>query len=348
MKNKNKPRVIFVCCSIAALLIGCGGGGGSTSTSPTPPVSNNPNPPAAPVLAANLQTATPASYPAGGIAAAEFDAINKARAAVGVGPLVQSQNIDLATAAHKAYVEMNQSGADAHHEVAGAPGFTGVNPIDRIKAAGYAAVSAGEVIGFGSSDFDPIVGLLSTVYHRQVLLYESFTHVGIAAYEDVTPTYIDAAYIKPQNNAGDFVGVYPANGQTGVPLVHRMESPNPFYLEMEMTVQNMCTKTSYPVSLQSQGSTTLTVTTFTVTEQGQGTALDARIITHNTSEQDKVYLPANVAYFVGKAPFKPNTKYTARFVGTATGTAVGGNGTLNIDKSWSFTTGTTPGMTCNF
>lgn len=343
---KNSKIVMFA--AMVVLLAGCGGGGGgSTSTGTTPPVSTTPAPPSAPVLAANLQTAAPSTYPAGSIAAAEFDAINKARAAVGVGPLVQSQNIDLATAAHKAYVEMNQSGADAHHEVAGTPGFTGVNPIDRIKAAGYAAVSAGEVIGFGSSDFDPIVGLLSTVYHRQVLLDESFTHVGIAAYEDVKPTYIDTAYIKPQNNAGDFVGVYPANGQTGVPLVHRMESPNPFYLEMEMTVQNMCTKTTYPVSLMSQGSTTLNVTSFTVTEQGQSTPLDARIITHNTSAQDKVYLPANVANFVGKAPFKPNTKYTARFVGTATGTAVGGNGTLNIDKSWTFTTGSTPGMTCN-
>ncbi len=107
-----------------------------------------------------------------------------------------------------------------------------------------------------------------------------------------------------------------------------------------MTSDNMCKKTSYPIHLASEASTTLSVTSFTVTEQGQTTPLDVRLITKATSAQDTQYLSANIAFIVGKAPFKPNTKYNVRFVGTATGSATGTTNGMAIDKSWSFSTGT--------
>jgi hypothetical protein len=199
------------------------------------------------------------------------------------------------------------------------------------------------VIGFGqtwpTTQYDAIDTLVDTVYHRSVMMTQGFTVVGVAAEDGTSPAYFDMALIKPQVNAGDYVGVYPAANQTGVWLTHSVESPNPFYQEMDMTQANMCAKTSAPVSIASEASTTLSVTSFTVTEDGQSTPLDVRLITVSSSAQDKTYLPANVAFVVGKAPFKANTKYNVHFTGMATGSATGTTSGMKIDKSWSFTTG---------
>ena len=171
------------------------------------------------------------------------------------------------------------------------------------------------------------------------MMYQYMTEVGFAPEQSMSPLIADIGTMKKQYNAGDYVGFYPANNQTGVWLTHGVESPNPFYLEMEATQDNMCTKTSSPVSIASEASTTLAVTTFTVTEEGQTTPLDVRLITKATSAQDQVYLPPNVAFVVGKAPFKANTKYNVVFVGKATGAATGSSIGLDINRKWSFTTG---------
>lgn len=330
-------------------LTACGGGGGSSSSTP---VANNPNTPTVPttpttpvstVQAASLQTAVAPTYAAGSTDAVAFAKINAFRAAQGLGPLNQNANADLAAKNHQAYVATNNSGADGHVEVVGKPGFTGASVKDRLVAAGYPATIASEVIAFSlefsNPDTSAVDNLINTVYHRATMMYQGFTTVGTAGDDAMNPLYMDFGATKSQLNAGDYVGVYPANGQTSVWLTHGVETPNPFYQEMEMTQANMCAKTSAPVSLTSEASTTLSVTSFTVTEAGQTTPLDVRLITSATSTQDTTYLGTNVAFVVGKAPFKTNTTYNVHFVGKATGGATGSANGLSIDKSWSFTTG---------
>lgn len=342
-------KALYISMLAAAFaLAGCGGGGGGADSAP-PPVSNNPVPPVTPappvatVQPAALQTAAKSTYAAGSSEEVAFNKLNAFRAAQGLGPLLQNANIDIAVKNHAAYVTTNQSGADPHKEESGKPGFTGATVTDRVRVAGYAADWATEVIAFstmrGNPDLSAIDNLANTVYHRASMMYQGMTHVGIAPESETSPLYVNIAVIKPQTNAGDYVGVYPANNQTGIWLTHSVESPNPFYLEMDMTQENMCTKTSAPMSVTSEASTTLSVTSFTVTEEGQTAPLDARIITKASSEQDKVYLTPNVAFLVGKAPFKANTKYNVTFVGKATGAATGTTNGLAIEKKWSFTTG---------
>jgi len=331
---------------IAIALAGCGGGGGGSSTpvASNPPAQTVPTTPVSTVQAASLQIAAPSTYVAGSTADIAFKKLNAFRAVQNLGPVNQNANADIAAKNHQAYVYTNQSGANGHVEVAGNPGFTGVDVKSRLVAAGYPAIIAGEVIAFGLQASNPdataVDNLVNTVYHRASMMYQGFTVVGTAGDDDNNPLYIDFGATKAQVNAGDYVGVYPANGQTGVFLTHSMESPNPFYQELEMTQANMCTKTSAPVSLASEASTVLSVTTFSITEAGQTTPLDVRVITSVTSAQDATYLGQNVAFAVGKAPFKSNTTYNVRFVGKATGTATGTTNGLTIDKSWSFTTGT--------
>lgn len=291
--------------------------------------------------------ATPAAYPAGSVQAIAFNEYNAFRAIEGLGPVRQNANIDIAAKNHAAYVQTNQSGADAHHEIAGKPGFTGAEPGDRMAAAGYAGASSTEVIAFEGIQMTSVQTLLSTVFHRNAMMTQGLTDVGIAPGDDSGPTYIDAGYIKPQKNAGDYVGVFPYDKQTGVPMTHHTESPNPFYKEFEMTQANVCAKTSYPISIATETSTVLKVTLFTVTPEGQSTPLDVRLMLRDSSDLNLQYLGANVAFIVGKAPFTRGTKYTVHFVGTATGKATGSANGLAIDKTWTFTTDTKDAMGCS-
>lgn len=346
MKSKIQTTFLLAVAFFAtSLLAGCGGGGSSTTPTPTPtPIPMpTPTPTPPPIQAASLITPAPSAYTVGTESATVYAAMNEFRAAQGLGPILQSTNIDLAAKNHQNYVFTHSSGGDPHKEISGMAGFTGVDPIDRLSAAGYAATVAGEVIAFNTNwpiTRSNVVEILAdSVYHRTGMIAQGMTHMGFAPQGDNGPSYINLGQIVPQKNAGNYVGTYPVNGQTGLSLTHYVESPNPFYLEMPMTSDNMCKFTSYPISVASEASTVLSVTSFTATEDGQASLLDVRLITKATSPQDTVYLGANVAFIVGKAPFKKNTKYNVRFVGTATGSATGTANGMAIDKSWSFTTG---------
>lgn len=349
MKKNYKMRRSFgllVVGAVAAALTGCGGGGGSSA--PSTPIATTPTPatPVSSAQAAELQAATPAAYPAGSVQAVAFNEFNAFRAVEGLGPVRQNANIDIAAKNHAAYVQTNQSGADAHHEIAGKPGFTGAEPGDRMTAAGYAGTYTTEVIAFEGIQQSSVQALLATVFHRNAMMIQGLTDVGIAPGDNSGPTYIDAGYIKQQKNAGDYVGVFPYDKQTGVPMTHHTESPNPFYQEFDMTQANVCAKTSYPISIATEASTVLKVTSFTVTREGQSTPLDVRLMTRDSNDQNLQYLRANVAFIVGKAPFTPGAKYTVHFVGTATGTATGSANGLAVDKTWTFTTDTKDAMGC--
>lgn len=332
---------------VSVIVTGCGGGGGGEGTSSTPvataPAPAPTEPIASPIESAALQTAVAPSYATDSYQAGAFRRLNEFRLSMGLGPLNQNMKIDDAAVNHQNYVRLNSSGADAHHEIAGNPGFTGINPLDRETFAGYPAVIAGEVIAFSNNlskgEGMAIDNLINSVYHRNVMMNQSLTAVGMAAESQDSPLYIDMGATMFQRNAGDYVGVYPIDHQTGVWLTHGLESPNPFYQEIEATQENMCAKTSSPISIATENSTILTVTSYTVTEAGQATSLDARLITKATSAQDNTYLRSNVAFLIGKAPFKANTSYTVHFVGKATGSVTGTKNGMAIDKTWTFTTG---------
>jgi uncharacterized protein YkwD len=332
---------------ISLAVVGCGGGSGDDKS----PVATNPTVPVVPptvttssLQTASLQVAVPPTYDAGSSEAVALTKLNAFRTSQGLGSLNQHASADIAARNHSTYVMTNQSGATPHAEVIGKPDFTGVDALDRLIAAGYLATDAKEIIAFSmqfpNPDYSAVDNLANTVYHRAAMMDQGMTAVGIAPENPKSPLYVNLGRTTPQVNAGDYVGVYPAHNQTGVWLSHSVESPNPFYLEMEMTQENMCAKTSAPVSLTSEASTTLSIISFTVTEEGQTASVDARLITKATSAQDNMHLTPNVAFLVGKAPFKPNTKYNVHFVGKATGAATGSVAGLMIEKSWNFTTGT--------
>lgn len=322
---KNKLTLILLAASVS--LTACGGGGGSTAGggTTTPPVVVPPT--TTPGTGGNLQTSVPApTYAANSDELAAYTEWNAFRSAHGLGLLAQSAALDKAEKNHVAYVVTNN--VFAHIEDASKPGFTGVNPYDRALFAGYGSTSVGE-LGATGHGFFAAKTLENSVYHRSGLMNQTATDAGIAASSSyVAPVFLAYGWTgKGQNNAPDFVTVEPLDKATNVPLSQYPESPNPY---IDLTDNNFTAKTTYPLSIHSAAGSTMTVTTFTVTEAGASVPLDTRLLTADTDPYK--LLPTNEAYLTGKIAFKANTTYNA-----VADVSVNGK---QVKKSWSFTTGT--------
>jgi uncharacterized protein YkwD len=348
----NKIASLLVLTSVAATLSACGGGGGGSSTgaapvatTPTAPVQTTPAPstPAAPtVTPADLQTTVPtATYAAGSQELGFFTLLNDFRGKMGLGLVAQNVALDTATANHARYMlgnpDVNFSEIDPktgvaymHEEDAARPGFTGAVALDRAKFAKYSGSWVGEQVTYGLGSGAPVAlsNLIASVYHRQGLMFQSPRDFGISAGTDRYQTTVLSFGIgdKRQRNASDYVGVYPADKQANVGLSTYPELPSPY---PELSANDFATKSSFPVTVVTEESTTLKADSFTVTEAGQTAPLDARLLTAD-NDPNKL-LGKNTAYLVGKASFKPNTTYNVSFKGTVNGAA--------LSKAWSFTTG---------
>lgn len=350
MKNFNRT---LVAATIAIFVTACGGGGGSSQagsqvgTTPTLPVT--PTTPIEPaVIPGQLQTSVPAlTYAAASEEFAFVTAFNDFRRKLGLGLLAQSSLLDKSAQNHLQYVvtnDVNYGGAVDmnaidpatgrpmfHIETVGKPLFTGVTELDRAKAVGYAGFYAGEfgTVGGGKGAALAFETLVRTVYHRAGLMFQGPTDIGVAIGKDASQTFVvEFGYAKEQFNASDYLGVYPADNQSAVGLFTGGEVPNPFP-DLSTSNADFPTKTGYPVSVTSKEGTTLQVVSFTITEAGASSPLDARLMTKDNDPNH--YLQANVAFLVAKATLKPNTTYSVVFSGRVNNVVV--------NKNWKFTTG---------
>lgn len=335
--------------AVALFLVACGGGGsGAPASAPvatTPPVSAPAPAPA--VTAANIQTSVPAlTYAATSEEHAFITAFNKFRGQMGLGLLAPNPLLDKAASNHLDYVLKNDvllggtvdmrstdptTGRSWFHiEQADKPLFTGVQELDRAKSLGYTGTYVGEQISFGGGKGGEVAfeGLASTVYHRAGLMFQAPNEVGIAVGQDRSQTFvIEVGTVKPQSQGSDFIGVYPASGQTGVGLHAGVETPNPFP-ELSTANEDFPTKTGYPISVVVKDGSSLEVLSFTVTEAGATTPLDSRVMTK--ASDPKRYLAANFAFLVAKAPFNTSTNYNVKFSGRINN--------VMTNKEWKFTT----------
>lgn len=315
---------LFAISVLAASFLSACGGGSSSPSAATPPVSTTPG-----VTPANLQTNVPApTYVAGSPELEAYTEFSGFRRMMGLGPVAQSPKADTAAKNHSNYVVLNQN--MTHFEDATKPGYTGVSPADRMLFAQYTGNPGLEVIGVGLGKLG-IKGLMNTLYHRDGLTAQALTEVGISSNGGWGyPLVMNFGRVGlGQNNASDFTTTYPVANQTDLPLTMLMETPNPFP-DLALTFDVYSKNTSSPISVYSEQNTTLSVSSFSVTEEGQTLPLDVRLFTRQNDVNKMV--PNYAAHIVGKAPFKENTKYSVSFSGNVNGVA--------IVKNWSFTTGT--------
>jgi len=314
------------------------------------------------VVPANLQTTlnTP-TYPAGSDEELNaFNAINKFRNSAGLGYWQQNVLLDAAARNHMAYSALNRFTFQQDVEVENKPGFTGITPSQRAINAGYfvladtltaknvptAAVGELYAVGPGVSVID---SMINTIYHRSGLMEQATVDIGLVrdTTGPATPEthwwFNHGRLNNGQNVASDYVFNYPFNLQTNVPLSMTPENPSVY---SNQTNFNFAKQTSSPVSFTSAASTTLAVTSFTVTPAGSSTPLpgivwtilnDPNLLSSNSSSTALPTLSSHEAYWVGNAPFLPNTTYNVTFTGS---TSVTGNSVTNaVTQSWSFTTG---------
>lgn len=345
----NRMKTALIAAAVSALLSACGGGGESTTTAPQPTVPPVQAPAPGPAITpADLQTSVPTlTYGAASVEHAFVSDLNQFRVAIGLGLLAQNAMLDRAAQNHLQYVLRNSaqygglvnmrtndpiSGRSMFHiESAAYPLFTGAQEVDRAQFAGYSGKYVGEELAFagGKGGRTAFASLASTIYHRAGLMMEGLRDVGIAAGADASQTFVlEMGYRSPQANASNFLGVYPANGQTGVGLHTGVESPNPFP-DLSTSTDDFPMKTGYPVTVVVKEGVEIAVQTFTLTEAGSTTPMPGRVMTK--ANDPNRYLGANVAFFVAASRLKPNMTYTASFVGTANG--------VGVARTWAFTTG---------
>lgn len=267
--------------------------------------------------------------------AVAFNLINAERNTCGFGLLTQNAALDAAARAHAAYAPVSgAAGDDAHVEVAGRTGFTGVTPTARAAAQGYSG-SAGEVFAIGNGATATHL-LLSAPYHLRGLM-DGYRDIGIGMSTSSTPDFpyfvgdlgIPAGAGMQQLGSSD-IATYPCNGVTGVNFQLRGESPNP------VPGRNLSTNpigTPILIKVRDGNSLTITSTAMINVANGAGVALRAPVGAAN--DPNKVnnvsYFKASEAYIAPDAPLAKGTLYQVTVTGTNNGTA--------FSRTFSFTTG---------
>jgi hypothetical protein len=248
-------------------------------------------------------------------------------------------------------------------------GFTGITPSARAIAQGYFVLQntvtatnvstaiAGELYSVGTGA-NVVTDMVNTIYHRAAIMSQTTRQVGLARDTPGTATatthwWITHARLDAgQSVSSNYLSSYPINQQINVPLTMTPEYPSVY---SNVANFNFATQTSSPVSVTTAVLVDLNATTFTVTAAGSSTPLagtiwtmanDPNLNTNNYSQATKDLttpptpvptIPANQVYWVGSAPFAPNTTYTVNFTGTTY--LVPYAITNPITLSWNFTTG---------
>lgn len=304
----------------AALLSACGGGGGGGGGDGNSAPSNTSNPPA---QEANAPAAT------GNVGLDGLNWINFRRGQAGMPQLARNGLIDSAASNHSTYLRINNFPDLTHTEIPGKPGFTGVDVLDRLNAAGYRFAPAsyiyGEVIASSgdSTGFSLAEQLMAAIYHRFLMLEPMFKEIGAgAATNGVGYTYFTADFAA-SNGYGPGLGrgklaSYPFDGQSGVPVnfFSDQEAPDPVPNQNEV---------GYPVSVHGDLAGSVQVQTFTLRPRG-GANLAVRLL----SAPGDAETPPSAAAIVPLGVLSANTVYDASFSGTVDG--------VSVARNWSFTT----------
>jgi uncharacterized protein YkwD len=251
--------------------------------------------------------------------------LNKIRVAGGAGCMNMVATLNTSAQAHCDYKATNRSNAsctaDAHTEISGCPGFTGMDVQSREIAAGYPRNLAYTEVAltYGNNPAMAIPGWLVTPFHRIPMVDPWTTDMGWGGGPGCDVIDIGRGNVRPPDTT---VGMYPYDGQADVPLsFNGLESPQP-------PPPSGGWPSSYPVSVYAQK---LNVTEHVITKDGSTTPLEHTWLdTKNPGVAGLKPYFTNTAMFYG-APFEANTTYHVKLVGTYAG------GALNVE--WSFTTG---------
>jgi uncharacterized protein YkwD len=271
--------------------------------------------------------AAPADAPAGAVAA--LNAVNALRVAAGAACVTLNMQIVQAATAHCAYYQTNNQSnpmctSNPHGEVTGCTGFTGANPLDRMRAAGFTSNGGSEVMAFVNSPERSVQTWVDSVWHRIPILDPATTVMGYGAAG--SPDNCDTIDFGPSaRTPATTVLVYPYDGQTGVTTSFngQYEGPMP-------PAPSTGWPSSNPITLYAQKPM---ITEHVLTVDGSTEPIDHVFLDSSSSmldASDQQFLRSSVFLYANE-PFMPMTKYHVKISGTYAGGM--------LMKEWSFTTG---------
>ncbi len=247
--------------------------------------------------------------------------INVYRQLAGAPPLRLHPALAVAAQSHATYTLLNHNDPSAwsagpHGEVLGKPGFTGESSGARAIAAGYPWPAGWEVINYYDDPTTGVDDLMNSVFHRIGILSWSHQYLGYghghSAEEAVD--VIDFGRGPTEPAAAPGVLVFPADGQTDIPLYGASETPDPLPPDGHHP-------SGYPITMQPAFGTTLTVTLAEVRD-ASGVALDLYPNPAACGTTCYALIPIE--------PLERSTVYTVRVRGAVDG--------VPFDKTWSFRT----------
>ncbi len=235
---------------------------------------------------------------------------NDLRASVGAPAARQDSRVDAAAQAHASYLSLNRG--MGHYESAGASGYSGYAPRDRLAAQGYYATWVSEVAASYPGWQNSMTELWAAPYHRLGMLHP---HNVVAGW----------GHSSGEATVGDFVYDFstsapvvrsPAPGQTGVPTSWSgNESPNPLPAGAARPV-------GYPILIIQPNARTTVLRGASLVRLSDGAGVP---LFNGTPQFENDY-----AFVIPQSPLAEGTTYRVRFDLT-----VGGGATAD---EWAFTT----------
>jgi uncharacterized protein YkwD len=276
-----------------------------------------------------------------------YDIFNKARGDCGFGYMTRNAKIDQAATAHANYGVVNN--VFGHYEVAGKPGFTGVDPWARMTAAGYANYAPGSsevgavspVVALGD-EFRAVAiaakELLSAPYHMAAVLGNyGHSNIGVGVQfappvQNQTSAQVWAVLGTPlgslqQSLASGDVRTYPCEGTTGTAYQLLGEDPNPVpgrYLSTNPIGQ--------PIFVMAARGHTLTIVNVSLTGP-DGIPLAVLPTLNSALDKTGRFIEPHYAIIMPDKPMLPLTKYKVVINGKDNNTP--------FTRQFSFTTGNT-------
>jgi uncharacterized protein YkwD len=250
--------------------------------------------------------------------------INARREEVGLRAIDNDHGVAAAALAHAKYLALNHAGT--HDEIAGNPGFTGVDVLARVRLHTQAQ-SASEVlamIGSAYSNETPVEHIFASPYHRGALLFD-WARAGEASIKGVgSVTVMDFADIAPSLSDSELIA-WPYDGQTNVPIAWiDNEQPDPMGPDSTYRGQTL----GYPITL-SGGPNAHILLSKVELRDANGARVACKIAPLTPADARR-----NTAICTPYEPLKPATRYSVHAQGALRQYRSAGK----FDLNWAFTT----------
>ena len=260
-----------------------------------------------------------------------FERINQRRIEIGLPPFVLNNELQVSASAHASYIVMNDSlSSEMHYETAGKIGFTGQDPDNRIKQAGYISNGTAENIAMTNYPDGAVASdnLIDAPYHR-LAEFSTYVEAGNSMKAKVATAgsgnnheyiYVINFGNPASTDAPNKIITYPTAEQKNTKIdwiVNEVPSPWP---------ENDGKRVGYPISIGVGPLLDLEVQAFSLIEvSARSSPLTGRLV---TTENGK--LMKNFAFWIPSKPLNFNAKYQAHVVGLING--------KRLDYKWQFST----------